>query len=528
MKKFLLSIAFLASGFGAFAQTVPLTQDWMLKIGVSSLITSHSATGNPSVAYNPSTDHVYLSDWNNKISILNTDGTLASPSTLTLGSGWTESGKFIKVRVAEDGAIYAINRITSAGDLYVYRWTSETDNAPTKTKLTLTQRSGDSFAVVGSGDNTLLFMSANVSTKIFVAKVLSGVPSLAYEISVPENTARGSISAETSSSIWINTPNSGAGYETKRVNFNNSDGSVTSTDVIPGAKIDWALANTEFFADGARKYLAVSGAVIGGSPAASNIGLKLRIYDITADIANPILKSEGEMFPYVAATNPIASSNINGFGDVAIKKNANGTHTFFHVVFGSGLASYTTQWTLPVSLTSFNVSLIKGESTLTWETASETNNKGFEVLRSSDGQTFSKIDFVSSKGQNGNSSTTLSYSYVDRTAKSGINYYQLNQVDLDGTSELFKEVKSVNVTLNSDAVVVFPNPATTHVSVNTGSEDYKGFKYEFFDASGKKVLSEKAKAAQQDISLSKLQSAIYYLKVYKNGTEQKTVKIIKQ
>lgn len=528
MKKFLLSIALLTSGFASFAQVVPLNKDWLLKIGSSNLITSHVANGNPSVAYNSGTDKVYLSDWNNKISILNTDGTLASPSTLTTDPSWSSDGaKYMKVRVAADGAIYATNRVLSAGNLVVYRWASQTDASPTRTLIAVPNRSGESFAVFGSGDNTKLYIGGATTTAITVASVVGGVITKNFDITVSANHARGSISAETASTLWLNTPNSGAGFETRRITINPATGAILSTDVIPGASIDWAYANTEYFADGTKKYLAVSGAVIGGTPAASNIGLKMRIYDITT-LAAPSFRSEGDMFPYVSGVDPIASSNANGYGDVTFKKNLDGSHTFFHVVFGSGLASYTTLGTLPVSLTSFEAAFVKGQSTLTWATASETNSKGFEVLRSTDGKEFTKIDFVKSKGTDGNSATALSYTYVDRSAKAGENYYKLQQVDLNGTSELFEKVVSVNVSLSGAEVLAFPNPATTYVTISTGGEDYKGFKYELFDASGKKVLSEKAKAAQQDISLSNLATSIYYLKVSKNSVEQKTIKVIKQ
>jgi hypothetical protein len=532
MKKTLLCLTFLASALAAFAQTVPLTNNWS-KLRKDNDAVFGTTAERPSVAYNAGTDKLYLSDRNNKIDILDpATGNLSSPAALPMpadaATTWTESYKYTKIRVADDGAIYAVSMVTTAGTTYIYRWASETDAAPTRTAIAVPARSGESFAVLGSGNNTKLYLSGANSAFVTVAKVTNGVITKEFDISITNNQARGSISAESTTSLWLNTPNSGAGFETRRVNFNASTGSVSTTDVVPGSKIDWAHANTQYFQDGTKKFLAVSGAVIGGTPAASNVGLKMKIYDITNDVSNPVLKSETEMFPYVAGSQPVASSNTNGYNDVAIKKNPDGTHTFFHVVFGNGLASYTTVGTLPVTLTSFNAALIKGQSTLTWETASESNNKGFEVLRSVDGKTFSKIGFVASMAANGNSAVALKYNYTDYTAAHGLNYYQLHQVDYDGRSELFNNVVSVNVNLTNNEISAFPNPVATHVSINAGNADFKGLNYELFDTRGNKILSQQANSQEQRLEMANLVPSVYILKVTKNNVPQKTIKLIKQ
>ena len=141
---------------------------------------------------------------------------------------------------------------------------------------------------------------------------------------------------------------------------------------------------------------------------------------------------------------------------------------------------------------------------------------------------FPAIGFVDSKAQNGHSSEVLNYSFIDRTAKAGENYYKLKQVDLDGAEQQFEKIVNVKLSFDDQSIVAFPNPTTKYVTVNAGSTDYSAVKYELFDLSGKKVLSEKAKAIQQEISLNGLPSSIYYLRISKNNELQKTVKLIKQ
>ena len=71
--------------------------------------------------------------------------------------------------------------------------------------------------------------------------------------------------------------------------------------------------------------------------------------------------------------------------------------------FGNGGLAYnvlvdTSDSNVPVELTSFKASTVNGNVNLTWSTATETNNKGFQVERkSADGQ-YQNIAFVNGHG----------------------------------------------------------------------------------------------------------------------------------
>ncbi|HAP35445.1 MAG TPA: hypothetical protein DCQ28_05690, partial [Bacteroidetes bacterium] len=101
---------------------------------------------------------------------------------------------------------------------------------------------------------------------------------------------------------------------------------------------------------------------------------------------------------------------------------------------------------LPVELTSFT-SIVKGKNVeLKWNTATEVNNAGFEVERSSIQNTevrsqntakaWQKVGFVEGAGT---TSAPKSYSFVDATA-SGKVAYRLKQIDRDGKFEYSQEV----------------------------------------------------------------------------------------
>jgi hypothetical protein len=115
---------------------------------------------------------------------------------------------------------------------------------------------------------------------------------------------------------------------------------------------------------------------------------------------------------------------------------------------------------LPISLVNFTAT--RTEATivhLQWHTASENNNKGFDLERRLDNQTeFVKQAFVPSLALNGNSSSLLRYIFKDPNSFSGTSYYRLKQWDYDNRST-YSFIKAVNgLSDASVSLVVFPNP----------------------------------------------------------------------
>ena len=72
--------------------------------------------------------------------------------------------------------------------------------------------------------------------------------------------------------------------------------------------------------------------------------------------------------------------------------------------------------------------VISGDVHLKWTTATETNNRGFEIQRSNNGE-FATIGFV--KGS-GTTSEVHSYSFVDKKVEVGKYSYRIKQTDLNG------------------------------------------------------------------------------------------------
>ncbi len=117
---------------------------------------------------------------------------------------------------------------------------------------------------------------------------------------------------------------------------------------------------------------------------------------------------------------------------------------------------------LPVDLSSFTGE-VKGKAVnLDWSTATESNNKQFEVEFSTDGKSFKQIGIVAGAGT---TYITQQYHFEHATPAVGINYYRLRQVDYDGS---FEYSSMVSAELKSKAFAsyrLFPNPVQTAFTI---------------------------------------------------------------
>ncbi len=86
---------------------------------------------------------------------------------------------------------------------------------------------------------------------------------------------------------------------------------------------------------------------------------------------------------------------------------------------------------LPVELNSFTAKSQQNGVVLNWITNTESNSSHFNVTRSADGKQFNTIGRVEAAG---NSAAVKNYSFTDPNPLAGTNYYQLQQIDLDGGS----------------------------------------------------------------------------------------------
>lgn len=120
---------------------------------------------------------------------------------------------------------------------------------------------------------------------------------------------------------------------------------------------------------------------------------------------------------------------------------------------------------VPVELSSFSASVTLNNVELNWTTATETNNFGFSIERRSEESEFEEIGFV--KG-NGTSTLINSYSFIDLKPLSGVVYYRLKQIDLDGSINYSNEVLADNTGLIEGFRLLgnYPNPFNPSTTIS--------------------------------------------------------------
>ncbi len=172
---------------------------------------------------------------------------------------------------------------------------------------------------------------------------------------------------------------------------------------------------------------------------------------------------------------------------------------------------------------------------LQWNTLTENNCLGYEVLRSTNTNSneFIKVGFVSTKAVNGNSSTVLSYRFEDVTNNIN-NYYKLKQLDKDGkyTYSNIVSIKS-NKTLILDIISVYPNPVDNKLNISISSPTYTKATILITDIYGKAVVEKAIEINVGEnntyINLSKIAAGNYTIKVVcNNGCETTVKKFIKK
>lgn len=221
--------------------------------------------------------------------------------------------------------------------------------------------------------------------------------------------------------------------------------------------------------------------------------------------------------------------------DITFNSAASRWEVIMPVTFASGnsIFVHTNHWPLPVSLIDFSGEMIGTSNKLIWSTATESNNKGFEVERSADGKIFSRIGFVSTKADNGNSNATLSYQLIDEKPFAGNSYYRLKQIDRDGKYGYSKVIllsrKTADITLSS----VYPNPSVRELNVMINSPKAEKITLVITDLSGKIIIQRTSAVItgmnQQTMNIDQLSSGTYLIKIVcANGCESAVYRFVKQ
>ena len=163
---------------------------------------------------------------------------------------------------------------------------------------------------------------------------------------------------------------------------------------------------------------------------------------------------------------------------------------------------------LPVTLVAFTAQAVPGPAVqLRWQTATEQAADHFEVERSLDGTSFTRLATLPAAGT---SPTRQDYAYRDAALPAaGLLYYRLRQVDQDGTSA-YSPVRSVALGA-AGGLALYPNPAHASATL-TGAA--AGVPVQVLDALGRSVLNTVADATGTvELSLpASLPGGVYFVR----------------
>jgi uncharacterized protein (TIGR02145 family) len=187
---------------------------------------------------------------------------------------------------------------------------------------------------------------------------------------------------------------------------------------------------------------------------------------------------------------------------------------------------------MPVELTSFNASVTNGNVKLNWNTATELNTSSFDVEKNTDGNTsWQKIASVKASG---NSSSPVSYSYIDKIANAGKYNYRLKMIDNDGSYKYSSIVNAdVLSPLTFELSQNYPNPFNPSTLIRYKTPISGLVSIKVFDALGKEVstlVNEVKPSGNYEVSFNakNLSSGIYYYQMRSgNFIETKKLTLIK-
>jgi len=181
-----------------------------------------------------------------------------------------------------------------------------------------------------------------------------------------------------------------------------------------------------------------------------------------------------------------ANSNANGTGDVAIKRNADGSTTVFVLATNNGIGAYRSTRNIPVEFASFAAAVQGRDVLLTWSTATETNSSSFEVQRTVKGsENWTAIGSVRAAGT---TTTTQSYAFTDRNLNTSKYQYRLKQIDLDGSFSFSSTVEvEVGMPMTFGMSQNYPNPFNPATRIQYQVPANARVTMELFDVTGQKI-----------------------------------------
>jgi hypothetical protein len=273
------------------------------------------------------------------------------------------------------------------------------------------------------------------------------------------------------------------------------------------------------------------------SPSGTNSGLSATLTHTYADAElNGLSESDLELFKSTDDGSTWSEEGFDTRDASANEVTLSGIESFSRWTLGSEASP------LPVELASFEANRTEasgaGEEAvqLSWTTASESGNAGFEIQRRAkgdpSGETWKQVGFRESKAPGGTTTEARTYRFTDEDLPYAADTlsYRLRQVDVSGTATLSDPVRVAQSRVSElELKETYPNPAQRRVTVRFAIPEKSASAAQkatlrLYDVLGRQVQSVQAGAEpgrhETQLSVQDLASGVYVLRLRAGETSQ--------
>ena len=186
---------------------------------------------------------------------------------------------------------------------------------------------------------------------------------------------------------------------------------------------------------------------------------------------------------------------------------------------GSNLTAANCPGILPVKLISFTGGLQNKNVLLKWVVAEEVNVSHYEVESSTDARNFKTIGNVAASINNNGKYSLV---HADANSSTGVIYYRLKTVDIDGKLS-FSSIIKIQLK-GSSRMQITENPVINNLNISglNGNGQIR-----IIDLTGKVLLEKKVQSQAMSINIPFIQTGMYLLQ-YTDGSTTETQKFIKR
>lgn len=216
-------------------------------------------------------------------------------------------------------------------------------------------------------------------------------------------------------------------------------------------------------------------------------------------------------------------------GSLNAQHEVNGIRAYLNAVLTpSKFMSCVYIWEFPLSVKLGNFNAYKQSNQtvkLIWNSLTEKENQYYIIEYSRNGHDYTSIGQVEGLGD---SDTGHDYEFIHTNPQAGLNFYRLRMISLTGQASL-SEVRKVIFDTKTQQLHIYPNPASSMITLLLDTKDGERLNLKIFDATGRLVKQELTTIRNQhsELNIEKLSKGIYWVVgTLQNGKEFKSKLVV--